>query len=411
MFNSKSNLYITIAQLKKIISLIFIIVVLYVLLTSFVFKDQMNLITDLHIGNIYLYFLIPSLWLFFLAVLILFQLLKSKDNSLIFIFLAIASFGSSYFSGFLNWDPSATSTPQTVFFSVQLLLSSIATIFFALHFELLEYRSPDSRFLSIILFLLSPLMIINIFEIITLNGAVLPLVGFSLKIFAIILTQLGTVIVMFRLLQQAAAMFVRTINQGAKSTVVTWQFIGVSLFMIHVLLEILDEFINVYNTPWLLIAIVLLTVVYLYDPFLILLAPTNIMYYAVINELGLPYYSRSIDPLLKKKITDPVIISGIINAITALSTDVVGGGKQVESMEFGDRTLIVEYKRPLYLVCIATRANFFLLRQLQKYLEQVIKDITIARTNEDKVVIVTDEMLAVFRKNDTIFFPYIMLTE
>ncbi|MFX0091790.1 MAG: hypothetical protein ACFFBD_08505 [Candidatus Hodarchaeota archaeon] len=403
---SQSAILLAFRQLRKELLILGIVAVLYIVLTSFLFREEMKILTDLHIGDIYLYFLVPALCLFFFTGLIFFQMYKSRNSSLLLICLTMFVFGLSYFFGFLNWDPTGSSAPLTRLFAFQLLFSNLATIIFALHFELLEHPSPRSWFLSAVFFLLSPSMVLNVYEII--SGNVFETDTFNIKLFTIILTQIGTLLVFYRVLHQAAAVWVRTQTYGVITTSLAWQFFGVCIFVVHVLLEILDAFLSVYNTPWLLMAVLVMTWAYVQDPTSILLRSTNILVYGVMDSGGLAYYLNAVDPFFRKRAEEnSLLFTALISAMQTFSQD-VAGAKRIENMNFPDRTLIIEYRAPFYLICIANRANYFLLNNLDRYLRQVI-----VRLEDLKFKIspgaseITDEIKQIFKDCDRKFFPYV----
>jgi len=330
---------------------------------------------------------------------------RIHDTSLALIFLALLTFGLSYFFGFLNWDPNATSVPITRWYSLQLLCSNLSTIFFISHFELLENDRPQSWFFSLSLFLLSPLIIINTYEILTANF----LVANSLKKFSIILTQIASFMVFFVILIRAADIYDQVKRQTQQiDTEIVLHFLAACFFLIHVIFEILDEFISVYNTPWLLLTIGVFSISYLKDPAIIILKPTNIMLYGVISDSGLPYYFRDVSQFDEdeSRIEDTTLIAGFVNALSSFSREITGTKTQVESMQFGDRTLIIDYKKPLYLVCIASKSNYFLNTRLDQYIEQAVE--ALKQQNIDTATFVeTSKSDVIFEKLNSNIFHYL----
>lgn len=403
---SHSDITLAMAKLRMPLVVIGVVALSYLALTSFLFDEATDGLTDLQVGPFYIYFLVPALVLGVFGLVIASKISRTHEWTLLVLVGAVLTFGLSYFLGFLNWDPNASSVPLTRLFSAQILLSNVSTLLLAIHFELLEFESLDSRYLGFIFLLLSPLMAVELFGV--MSGEVLPTTaGLNLRSFLTLLTQVGTLVVIYRILSQASRVFNKSNKQA-----VTLQLVGVYLLMIHVLFEVLDEFISVYNTPWLVGAMLLLGIAYLLDPYSIVLEPTNVLIYGILDRQGLPVHIKGVSQeFLEDEGDRGILVSTLLNAFIAVSKE-VAHAQTLESLRFGDRTLIVEYQEPFFIICLASHANYFLDRTIDRYLKQVVAGLeqehpqVLARARLSQPVQSTPETRSFFQSLDLSVFPY-----
>ncbi|MCY3414565.1 MAG: hypothetical protein INQ03_23150 [Candidatus Heimdallarchaeota archaeon] len=358
--------------LKKIFYISSLFVFLYVLLTSFLFPDAFRqYFVDMEIFGIYPYFLFFSLILFAFGVLLAYRAYKFEYSSLRILITSVFAGSLSYFFGFLNWDPTRTSNyTQTRFYQLQVLFTTLATFLLYLHYELNDRDQPKTINIGILTFLLTPYSIFNLYYLIF---DFYPDGMDVLELITLIMLQIGSVIVFLVIALNGYRLTKVMISHNKETkTLGGIQFAGLIVLLYNVLLEMLDNIpgVNMFNTALFIFAFLLIGIPFYMDPRVFAAVPINIHLMAIIDKSGrsLYYLPVSDDFAGENEEITSQLFAGLTVAFSSLGREVAKTNEQVDSLNFGDRSMIIEYMDPYYLILVAARSTYFLQREMREYL-------------------------------------------
>jgi hypothetical protein len=331
--------------------------------------------------------------------MILYRSIKFKLTPLIFIICALFSSALSYFFGWLNWNP-AGEVPKTGLYEAQILLSTIALFFLFLHFELNERESPRAWLTSIISICLFPLSFKNIFSILSgiyeFNGTFEYFLGVLVQIGAIVIF-IANFVIGFRISKAIFARNEEVRNLGGI------QFAGLLFLFFHVffeftegLIKIINPEFSVFNTPILIIAMLLISIPYYKNPEILSFVSPNVKAIGLVDISGIVHYFRATSEEFEdRRNISEELFGGLTVAFQSVGKEVAQAKKGVDSLKFGDRTIVIEYLKPYYFVVIAERSSYFLHLEMKQYLKdlkyyyseppqygEVIPENTIKKLNE-----------------------------
>ncbi len=353
-----------------------IFTILYVLVTSILFNKWFkDSVVNFHIGNFYPYFLILSALIFIFATILLYQSLKRQYSSLSILILSLYFGALSYLFGFLNWDPTSSNYAQTDFYQLQVLLSTISIFMLYLHYELNSRNVPRTWLISTIIFLMTPHSILNLYFIFTDNYSE-NIQGFN--IFSVLLLQIGATIVFLIIIQVgiSSSRFLFQISRKAR-IFSGLQLAGLFGFVVNVILEIIETVfpINIFNTPIVVLSLLFIAIPYYLDPNVLIFIPINVYLFGIIDETGITRYYKPLTQEFKETDENATaqLFGGLTIAFKSFGEEVAHAKSGIDSLNFGDRSVIVEYEAPYYMVLIANRSTFFLQKEMEEYLKELKK--------------------------------------
>lgn len=355
---------------KRVGGLTFLFFFVYVILTSFIFHDAFKEnVINAHIGSFYPYFLILSLILFIFGGIVSYRSWKFEFTSLILLNASIYLFALSYFFGFLNWDPTDGEYYKTAFFQLQVLSTSLGTILIFIHSELNKRKTPDVKLLTYILILFIPYSMVNIYYLFTSNYPD-ALQGFVT--FTQILLNIGTTLIFSKLLYDGIEVSKVLLDRSDRlQKLGSYQLAGVFLLFYSVIGEFIETIsgFSIRNTPLFIISLILIVIPYYFEPKVFWLISVRIKLMTIINEDGLAVYYNPIDESFKG--SEPQLFGGLTIAFANLGEDLAKTKHRVDSLNFGDRSMIVEFYDPYYFIIIAENATYFLLKEMKEYLVEL----------------------------------------
>jgi len=383
---------------------------IYILLTSFIFNDAFDkYFFHFHLGSFYPYFLILGLVLIGFSSILLIRSYRLGHTSLIILIAAVFLSGSSYVVGFFNFDPTGTvNFRQTRLFQLQVLLQTMSVFLFYLHYELGSHRRLRTGFLSLNILLLWPYSFLNIYYLLTDHydpDGVLPQVE-SLTLFML---QTGVIVIFCWLLynsMQTAQLFFRRSPQSRNAAIL--QVSGILLLVIGIVFQLIETMVStfdVWHTPLNTVAILLIALPYLRNPNVIVFSSVNVLLMGVVDQSGRTMYFKPVDESFANddavKSTSE-LFGGLTLAFSSMGKEVARSEKGVDSLQFADRSIIVEYLNPYYLVVIANQSTYFLEREMEEYLKELLE--SYPQVPKDGSVIPEEIFIQLNKK----FFPVII---
>lgn len=354
------------------LSLLFVIV--YIVLTSILFDEQFEEnIFRFNIGNFYPYFLSMAVLMLVFGLLLGYQSIVLEHRSLRILIVSILMGGLSYFFGFLNFDPTGGNFRETRFFQIQILLQTISIFLLYLHYELNSRNQPQTSLNGVVILLLTPYSILNIYYLIFNDYPVEGDALVTFEIVTLILLQIGAVLIFSWLLRNGIEISRILLQRNQRTRYLAGiQLAGLLILFIGVIMQILENVLvgfDVWHTPLNVLALLLIGGSYLRDPSVLLLAPINVLLFGVIDRYGRTMYYKPVDKLyVEDESTVPELFGGLTVAFTSFGTEVAKSTKGVDSLQFGDRSIVVEFLNPYYLVVIANKSTFFLQQEMEEYL-------------------------------------------
>ncbi len=352
---------------KKISLFTFLFFIVYVLFTSIIFGYEFKqYVINGHINNFYPYFLILSIILFIFGGIVTYRSKKFEFSSLILLNISIYSFALSYLMGFLNWDPTGGDYTITTYFQLQVIFSTIGTVLIYIHSELNNREVPQVKMLAVIISLFVPHTILNIYHIITGNY------GEALKNFSLftqILLLIGTIVIFGKLLLDGIRVSENLLNQSVRlRNLGSFQLAGVFILFYSIIGEVIETLgiLSIRNTPLFILALIFIVIPYYFEPKVFWLISVKIKLMTIIDENGLAIYFNPVDKSFED--TEPQLFAGLTMAFANLGEDLAKTTSVVDSLNFGDRSLIVEVLRPYYFIIIAENSTYFLLKEMKEYL-------------------------------------------
>ncbi len=356
--------------------IVLVIIILYILFTSILFPSGFRkYIVYIQIGPFSPYFFTIAAIFAIFGTMILYHSIKFELTSLTFIICALFSSALSYFFGWLNWNP-AGEVPKTGLYEAQILLSSIALFFLFLHFELNERESPRAWLTSIISICLFPLSFKNIFSI--LSG--IYEFNTTFEYFLGILVQIGAIVIFIAnfviALRISKAVFVRNEELRNLGGI---QFAGLFFLFFHVffefsegLIKIINPKFSVFNTPILVIAMLLISIPYYKKPEVLSFVSPNVKAIGLVDINGITHYFKATsEEFEERRNISEELFGGLTVAFQSVGKEVAQAKKGVDSLKFGDRAIIIEYLNPFYFVVIAERSSYFLHLEMKQYLKDL----------------------------------------
>ena len=357
-------------------------------------------IKNAHIGPFYYYFFSLSIILFVFSGLVAYRSWANEYSSLFFLIISVFSASVGYFFGFLNWHPTGGRYYETDFFQLQVLFTTISTLAIYMHYELNRRSNPDTGLIALVTFLFAPHSVLNVYYIITNNYSP----DFAgIHFLTLILLQIGSVFV-FGWITYNGRSVSKSLLMNESSRVRRLgasQLLGLYLLFLSVIGELIESVfpIEVLNTPLFVLALLLIGVPYYIDPKVFLLVPINIKAMGIITKDGLTMYFKPIAEEFKdEEDLSSQLFGGLIIALSTMGQEVVKTKQRVDSLNFGDRSIIVEYNDPFYFVIFANTATYFLEREMNEYL----KDLKADYTEDTGGEVISEE---VFDKLNKKFFP------
>ncbi|MFO7794946.1 MAG: hypothetical protein ACQERB_06325 [Promethearchaeati archaeon] len=379
---SLRNKIINIKDVKNyiiiIIGIVAIFALIYLILTSFIIESWFRkYIVYAQIGSFSPYFFSLAIMMFLFGLLIIYRAVKFGLTSLIFMVIGLFTSATSYFFGWLNWNPAGT-VPQTWLFEIQLLTSTLSIYFLFFHFELNDRDSPRSWLSILITFCLIPYCLKNLYSLLTLDYGTNTLFQILLRT----LVQIGAIIVFFSVFLIGIRMSKAFFAHSRRARILGgMQFAGIVLLFINVIFEFLEGILEVagiefstYNTPVFVLALLLISLPHFINPELIGLVPPNVQVVSLVDEAGITHYYKP----LSEEFADfgesgasSQLIGGLTIAFSNVSEEVAKSKAGIDSLRFGDRAIIVEYLSPYYLVIIAQKGTYFLQLEMREYVRQL----------------------------------------
>lgn len=334
----------------------------------------------------------------------LYRMIKLRHSSLVILVAGIFLIGLSYFFGFLNFDPTGElNFRQTRLFQLQILFQTISVFAFFIHYELNLRSEPRPWITGGLASLLVPYSMLNIFYLITDNYSADPIFQ-QYETFSLALLQIGVIFLFSWLFHSSYKIALSLENYEPRVARLSHlQFIGISILFLGVILQLVEAFspLNVWHTPLNVLAVLLIGVPYAVDPKVMLFAPVNIRMFGIVDSYGRTLYHKALDVEFK----DPAeaatseLFGGLTLAFTNLGAEVAKSKTSVDSMKFADRSIILEFNYPYYMVVIADSSSFFLEREMAEYLSE-LKSLYPAPPEDGSII--PEE---VFHKLNNTFFP------
>ncbi|TXT57274.1 MAG: membrane protein of unknown function [Promethearchaeota archaeon] len=359
-----------------IILLVLGFITLYFLFTSILFPSEFRkYVVYAQIGSFSPYFFSIAVVITIFGIMILYRSIKYELTSLFFIILTLFTSALSYFFGWLNWNPLGEK-PLTALYEAQLLFSTISLFFLFLHFELNERESPRAWLTSFISISLFPLSFKNIFSIFTGIYQINP----TFEYFLGSLVQVGGIVIFIANfvigLKISNAIFSQ--NKQARN-LGGIQFAGLLLLFFHVLFEfteglfkIVNPRFSVFNTPILVIAVLLISVPYYKNPQLLSFVSPNVKAVGIVDVNGITHYFRATSvEFEERRAVSEELFGGLTVAFQSVGKEVAQAKKGVDSLKFGDRAIIIEANHPFYFVVIAEKSSYFLHLEMKEYLREL----------------------------------------
>ena len=309
-------------------------------------------IKNAHIGQFYYYyyFFSLSIILFIFSVLVGFKSWINEYSSLFFLIISVFSASVAYFFGFLNWDPAGGRYYETDFFQLQVLFTTISTL--AIYRHYLNRRStPSTGLIALVIFLFTPHSLLNIYYIITNNYSP-DLAGIHFQ--TLILLQIGSIFV-FGWITYNGRTVSKSLLMNESSRVRRLgasQLLGFYLLFLSVIGELIESVfpIEVLNKPLFGIALLLIGVPYYLDPKVFLLVQINIKAMGIITKDGLTMYFKPIAEEFKdEEDLSSQLFGGLVIALSTMGQEVLKTKQRVDSLNFGDRSIIVECNNPFLI--------------------------------------------------------------
>ena len=347
---------------------------LYVFVTSFAFQAWFqNHVVNANLLGVYPYFLSLSLLLLAFSLVLTYRSIKYEHSSMLLLNLSLYLGAISYFFGFLNWDVTVKDHTKTSYYQLQVLLSTISILLLYLHYELNSKDHPNSLMLGVISFLFAPLSILNVYYLVTGNYAR------SLQEFewwSVALLQVGAILIFLQITTNGVQTSKILFKHGDKARILGGlQLAGLYLLLLSVLLELGETILpfSFYNTPLYITALLLISIPYIIDPNIIIFIPLNVYLYGIVDEVGLTHYYRPLADEYKSKdeFQTSQLFGGLAIAFKNFGEEIVKTKQGMDSLNFGDRSIIVEYVKPYYLILVANRSTYFLQREMQEYLQEL----------------------------------------
>jgi hypothetical protein len=351
---------------------------LYILFTSILFPDWFRIyIVYSQIGPFSPYFFTIAVIITFFGIMTLYRSYKFELTSLSFIIIALFSLAISYFFGWLNWNPSGE-RPEGALYQIQILTSTISIFFLFLHFELNERESPRAWLTSIISICLFPLSFKNVFSIFTGIYHINP----TFEYFIGVLVQLGAIIIFIANFiigwKISKAIFSR--NREVRN-LGGLQFAGLMVLFFFVffeffegLIKILNPNFSVFNTPILVVAMLLISLPYFINPEILGFVSPNVKAVGLIDKNGITHYFRATsEEFEERRETSEELFGGLTVAFQSVGREVAQAKKGIDSLKFGDRAIIIEFLNPYFFVVIAEKSSFFLHLEMKEYLKELKK--------------------------------------
>ncbi len=357
-------------------------------------------IKNANIGGFYYYFFTLSLILFGFTALLLYRSWVNEYSSLSLLIVSLFLASLGYFFGFLNWDPMGGKYYETDLFQLQVLFTSGATLLLYMHYELNRRATPDTGLIALVTFLFTPHTIINVYYIFTDNYS--PDLE-RLSLVTLVLLQIGTIFVFGWIVYHGrkASLSLLSNNSEKVRKLGAMQLAGLYILFLSVAGELLEQLtpLEVLNTPLFVMAFLLIGIPYYVDPKVFLLVPINIKAMGIITREGLTMYFKPIAEEFKsEEDMSSQLFGGLIIALNSMGKEVIKSQHAVDSLNFGDRSIIVEYLDPFYFVIFANTATYFLEREMREYLTE-LREI---QPNWDGGKTLPEE---VFDKLNSKFFP------
>ncbi|TFF97582.1 MAG: hypothetical protein EU547_03925 [Promethearchaeota archaeon] len=358
---------------------VFIILGLYVLFSSFLCRDWFrNNIVYAQIGFFSPYYFIIAIISFVFACLMLYRSIMFEYKSLIFFIIALFLISFSYFFGWLNWNPDPTGEiPKTGLYEAQVLFSTVSLFLLFIHFELNEYETPRTTLTSIVSLCLVPLSFKNIYAMITRDYL---LNEFKLIQFGANLVQAGGIIIFLSIFAIGIKMLrVFTVHNKKAQILFSLQYAGLMFLFFHGIFELLEGILkffidfSIYNTPIVIGGMLLIGISYSISPKHNFMSP-NVKAFGVVDKNGIShYFIATSEEFAEKKNVSEELFGGLTVALKSVGKAVAQTEKNVNSLTFKDRAIIIEYIEPYYLVLIAEKASYFMHLEMKEYLEDLKK--------------------------------------
>jgi hypothetical protein len=377
-----SNLFGFLKSAKEYIILISVIISIfagiYLFLTSFIFESwfKSNVVYG-QIGSFSPYFFTLAVIMLFFASLLSYRAFKYGLTSLLFLLVGLFLSMTSYFFGWANWNP-AGSVPQTWLFEVQLLTSTLSILFLFFHFELNDRDSPRPGLMIFITLCIIPYCLKNVYSLFAMDYGT----NTAFQIFLRTLVQIGAIGVFLSVLLIGIRMSKAFFNHSNRARILGGlQFAGIVLLFINIIFEftegILDavgvEF-STYNTPIFVVALLLISIPHFVDPELIGLVPPNVQAVSLVDDAGITHYYKPLSDEFadfNESGATSQLIGGLTIAFSNVGEEVAKSKAGIDSLKFGDRAIIVEYREPYYLVIIAQKGTYFLKLEMREYVKQL----------------------------------------
>lgn len=346
-------------------------VIFFILYVALVNIINTHSIKNVNIGGVYIYFLTLSLILFVFGALVLYRSIKYEFSSLTLLISSILLAAIAYFFGFLNWDPTGGKYYETPLFQLQVIFTTISSFILYLHYELNRRSSPNTKLISFVIFALTPHTLLNFFYLLTGNYST-DLAKF--QNLTVVLLQLGTIFIFGWIVYSGRKISLVLLEQEASSVKKygAMQLAGLYLLFLSVIGELIETVtpFEILNTPLFVIAFLLIGIPYYKDPKVFFLVPINIKAMGIIEESGLTLYFKAFSEEFVSDDNDlsAQLFGGLIMAFNSMGQEVVKTSKGVDSLNFGDRSIIIEYYEPYYFVIFASNATYFLQKEMKEYL-------------------------------------------
>ena len=344
---------------------------LYVFFTSILFPTWFKThVVNFHVNTFYPYFLVFSILLLVFAVILTYQSIVHDFSSLFLLTLGVYSGSLSYFLGFLNWDITVTDHTQTTFYQLQVFFSTVSLFLIYLHYELNSKTSPHPVLFGSIIFFITPLSILNLYHVITSQYPP------DLRPFEYAMTgllQVGAVTIFFIITKTGIKTSTLLFKHSPKARILGgMQLAGLYFLFFTILLELGETLLplNFFNTPLYVIGLLFILIPYILDPNTIIFIPINVYLFGIVDEVGMTHYYNPLSPEFKSQdeFQTSQLFGGLAIAFKNFGEEIAQTKKGMDSLNFGDRSIIVEYIEPYYLILIANRSTYFLQKEMNEYL-------------------------------------------